>query len=155
LYLYSKLYGVTPQGTVTFLPWDFSTKTRYWYPTYFLLCERDRKLQIELWMERKLLNYMTPSLYFSHFSATCSVVGPSVRVGMLGAASCGLLVVAQLFLLLLTVTVELIPSLPVTPVASSSVRPLRPATGQDAVCKTKHNAVTERHPTLVSEILMR
>jgi len=45
------------------------------------------------------------------------VVRPSVRVGMLGAASCGLLVVAQLFLLLLTVTVELVPSLSVTPVA--------------------------------------
>ena len=65
-----------------------------------------------------MLHNMTPSLYFPQlFSGTCSVVGPSVRVGMLGAASCGLLFMAQLFLLLLTVSVELVPSLSVNPVA--------------------------------------
>jgi len=119
-YLYTKQYDVKPQGTVTFFPWSFPTKLRHCFV-------------------RDIANYksngewrwsccMTPTLYFPQFSAPCSVVGPSVRVGMLGAASCGLLVVAQLFLLLLTVTAELVPSLPVTPVASSSVSSLRPAT---------------------------
>jgi len=48
---------------------------------------------------------------------------------MLGAASCGMLVVAQLLLLLLTVTAELVPSLPGTPVAIA----------QESVAQSRHS----------------